>query len=167
IEGGTLIATLSARNSFVLVDLNDLVLELRCNCLKLASLIVGGLPVGGTDPQIKSRFHCHNFVLTTRWFIARRSNNEKPLFYRDKFFVLRRAFLAPPILCGFPAPDFANPFSRAARAAIVLAMPARWRGHAGQSSPSYSTALGVSRDSMLRSFVFAPAIDYAARAAPA
>ena len=78
-------------------------LELRSNSLEFASLIVGGLP-GGTDPQV--------------------NNNEKPLFYRDKFFFLRRAFLAQPILCGFLAPDFANLFFHEARAGIVLAMPA-------------------------------------------
>src|SRR5262245_46173508 len=37
-------------------------------------------------------------------------------------------------------------------------MPARWHGHAGQSSPSYSTAFGVSRVSMLRRFDFAPGL---------
>src|SRR5262245_38255816 len=93
IEGGTLIATLSARNSFVLVDLNNLVLELRSDSLEFAPLTVGGLPVGGADPKVKSRFHCHNSVLTTRWFITQDGSNEKPLVYKGWIFVLQGAFL--------------------------------------------------------------------------
>src|SRR5262245_51249896 len=96
IKRKTFIATLSARNYSVLVDFNDLVLELRSNSLEFASLIVGGLPVGGTDSKVQSRFHCHGSMLTTRWFIVHHSGNEKSLVYKGWIFVLQGAFLVRP-----------------------------------------------------------------------